>query len=129
MQKVADVYYEGRSRDHSRRGPSGERYHFSRGAAGASDRGAGVYSVKDAMHFDKKGVFRVEWTGVGRVVKSSQSLESPTSDVEAMLVDMGYRAKQKLAKSLGLSAGGSEDELEERLRPAVEELQQQMEEL
>lgn len=125
---IAKVYYEGRSLRHSRRGPSGERYQFSKGQQGAPDVPAAVESVKDALYFADSGVFRVEWTTAGQIVKASQALEAPTDSIEAMLTDMAYRQKQKLAKELGLSAGGTEDELNERLKPEVEELQRQMEE-
>lgn len=125
--KVATVYYDGRQRRHSRRGPSDERYHFSKGALGADDQPAHVESVKDALYFAGLENFEVEWTAVGRVAQLSQELESPAEGIEAMLTDMGYRQKQRLAKSLGLKAGGTEDELNERLKPEVERLQQQME--
>lgn len=127
--KVATVYYEGRQRRHSRRGPSDERYHFAKGSRGAPDQPAEVESVKDALFFGRLDNFRVEWSAVGRIAQLSQELERPADDIEAMLTEMGYRQKQRLAKSLGISAGGTEDELEDRLRPEVERLQQQMEEI
>jgi hypothetical protein len=125
--KLATVYYTGDNRRHSRRGPSGERYNWSRGTHGASDTPASVESVKDALHFAGLDVFRVEWTGVGRVAKMSQALEEPADGISSMLSDMGYRQKQALAKNLGLKAGGKEEELDARLRPEVEKLQEQME--
>jgi len=126
--KVATAYYTGPQRSHNRRGPSGQQYHFSKGAKGAPDVPAEVDSVKDALYLDERGVFDVEWTAIGQVVRLSKSLESPADEIEAMLSDMGYRQKQKLASNLGLKAGGKEDELDERLRPEVERLQAQMEE-
>lgn len=125
--KVATVYYTGRQRRHSRRGPSGERYSFQTGQLGAPDSPATVDSVKDALYFEDVGVFEVDWSAIGRVAKASQSLEEPAGEIGSMLSDMGYRQKQKLAKSLGLKAGGSEEELDDRLRPEIEQLQNQME--
>lgn len=126
---VATVYYTGRQRQHSRRGPSEERYHFAKGALGAPDQPADVDSVKDALYFARHDAFEVDWTAIGRVARMASELEGPASDIEAMLTEMGYRQKQQLAKSLGLNAGGSEDELEERLEPEVKRLQEQMEDL
>lgn len=125
--KIADVYYEGHGRRHSRRAPSDERYNFQKGQRGAPDRPAEVHSVKDALYFARNETFRVEWTAAGKVAEVSQELEAPANEIGAMLSDMGYRRKQQLAKQLGLSAGGKEDELDERLRPEIEQLQQSME--
>lgn len=127
--KVADVYYDGRSLRHSRRGPTDERYNFSRGQGGAPDVPAEVESITDALYFDRTEDFRVEWTALGHVARQSQALDAPSSGIEAMLTDMGYRQKQKLAKRLGLKAHGTEDELTERLQPEIERLEEQMENL
>lgn len=127
--KIATVYYEGQNRRHSRRGPSDERYQFQKGQRGSPDIPAETDSVEDALYFAENDTFRVEWTAVGKVAKASQELEGPATGIESMLSEMGYRQKQKLAKSLGLKAGGPEDELDERLKPEVEQLQRQMEEM
>lgn len=127
--KVADVYYEGRSLRHSRRGPTDERYHFSKGQGGVPDSPAPVESITDAMYFDATEDFRVEWTALGHVARQSQALDAPTTGIESMLTDMGYRQKQKLAKRLGIKAHGTEDELTERLEPEMKRLQEQMENL
>lgn len=127
--KLADVYYTGPGRHKQRRGPSGERYRFTVGSNGAPDVPAPVESVRDAIYFAEHDVFRVEWTPLGRVAKASTTLEGPASGVDAMLDEWGYRTKQQLAKSLGLNAGGSEEEIEDRLGPEIERLQKQMEEL
>lgn len=125
--KLATVYYEGRNRRHSRRGPSDERYNFQRGVRGESDVPADVSTVKDALYFARSDTFRVEWTAMGNVAKLSQELDEPADGIESMLSEMGYRSKQRLAKRLGLNAGGTEDELTERLEPEIERLQRQME--
>lgn len=127
--KFADVYYEGRQMRHSRRGPSDQRYHFKRGTSDTKDIPARVDSVKDALYFARTEIFRVEWTAVGQVARASMELEAPASEIEAMLSDLGYRQKQRMAKRLGLNAGGKEEELDERLRPEIEQLQEQMEEI
>lgn len=126
--KIATVYYEGPGRRLNRRGPSDERYTFSKGQFGAPDIPAEVYSVEDALQFARSDNFRVEWSPMGRIAKLSQSLDAPATEIGAMLSEMGYRQKQNLAKKLGLKAGGTEEELEERLKPEVEELRARMEE-
>lgn len=123
--KVATVQYVGRSLHHSRRGPSDERYRFVRTTSGNSDSAVGVESVEDALYFERKGVFEVEWTPLGQLVRQT---DGPVTEAESALANIGYRQKQKMAKSLGLKASGSEEELEERLKPEVEELQKVMEE-
>lgn len=122
--KVADVYYEGRSRRHSRRGPTDKRYSWLKTTSKVEDIPEEVEDVEDALHFEGVSVFRVEWTPLGRIAKEA---DGPVTETEAALQQVGYRTKQKLAKSLGLKADGSEDELDERIEPHIQELQQQME--
>lgn len=125
--KVAEVYYTGPGMHKTARAPSDEQYTMSKGSRGAPDSSASAESVRDALYFDGKDNYRVEWTTIGQVAQHADGLESPADGIGAMLNDMGYRAKQRLAKSLDLKASGSEDELDERLRPEVERLQRQME--
>ena len=120
--KVAEVRYTGRKRRDRRRGPSGEEYHFHRSQEGATP--LAVSSVKDAEYFAETGVHDVEWTGLGEVVKST---DGPLTSVEAMLDDMVYQEKQRLASKLGTKASGKEEEIDERLKPRIEDLQEQME--
>lgn len=124
--KVAEVYYVGRGRRHSRRGPTDQRYSWQRRSsdADADDRPAAVDNVEDALYFDELDVFRVEWSPVGKIVKNT---EGPVSEAGEALQNMGYRQKQKLAKSLGIKADGKEEELNERLQPEVDRLKEQME--
>lgn len=122
--KVAEVNYVGRSRRHSRTAPSGRRYRFTRTTSGNEDYGEAVEDVQDARYFERHSVFEVEWTPLGLLAKQT---EGPVTEVEATLSSIGYRQKQRIAKALDVKAGGSEEELEERLKPAIKELQQQME--
>lgn len=128
--KIAEVRYTGRGRRHSRRGPSGTRYSFLKTTSGNEDVTDSVDSVKDAVYFAKNDVFEVEWTATGHLARLSQNLEGAADGIEALFEDhLEYRDKQELAKKLGLNAGGKEEELEDRLRPEIERLQEQMEEL
>lgn len=122
--KVAEVYYTGSTQRYSRRGPSDKRYNFQHTTSDVDDIPAVVENVEDALHFDDRPNFRVEWTPMGRVVKAT---EGPVSETEAALGQMGYRQKQRIAKSLGIRADGSEDELNDRIAPEVEKLKEQME--
>lgn len=72
--------------------------------------------MDDALHFDRMGSpYEVVWTGVGKVARSGKKpLKS--------LKKMGYRQKQSLAKEFGIKANQSEDDLEDELRPVVEQL-------
>lgn len=121
---VAEVRYVGRQRRHSRRGPSDERYSWQRRTSGVPDKTVEVENVEDALYFDESDVFEVEWSPLGRIAKAT---ESPVTDAQAALNQIGYREKQRIAKALGLNAGGTEDELEERIEPEIETLQEQME--
>lgn len=124
--KVADVYYTGRSRHHTRRGPSDERYVFKRRTSGVEDLPAEVHNVEDAIYFAESDEFDVQWTAVGELAKRT---EGPVEDAKAALSEMAYRQKQKVAKALGVKANKSEDELDEALAPEIERLEQQMENL
>jgi hypothetical protein len=122
--KVAEVRYTGRGRRHSRRGPSDKRYSWQRTTTGQPDTVEEVDNVQDALYFAESGVFEVEWSPLGRLAKAT---EGPVTESEAALEQIGYRQKQKIAKSLGLKAGGSEDELDERIQPEIDRLKEQME--
>lgn len=121
---VAEVRYVGRQRRHSRRGPSDERYSWQRRTSGVPDKTVEVENVEDALYFDESDVFEVEWSPLGRIAKAT---ESPVTDAQAALKQIGYREKQRIAKAFGLNAGGTESELEERIEPEIETLQEQME--
>lgn len=124
--KVAEVTYVGRNRRHSRRGPSGERYSWLKRTSDVPDDTEEVTEVQDALAFDDVGVLSVEWTPLGELAKHT---EGPADEAAAALAQMGYRAKQQVAKSLGVRADGTEEELEERLQPEVERLADTMEDI
>lgn len=122
--KVADVYWRGRGNRHSRRGPSDKRYSWVSTTSDVDDIPAEVDEVQDAIYFADSDVFEVEWTPLGQLAKATEGAASSSA---AALGQMGYRQKQKVAQSLGIRADGSEEELEERITPEVEELRKQME--
>lgn len=86
-----------------------------------------VESLESAEWLAGQEQFVVEWTIQGRAVRRLTRDEYDTP--AEMLSDWGYRAKQQLAKSFGIKANQSEDELEEELEEEVERLQTQMENL
>jgi hypothetical protein len=122
--KVAKVYYNGRSRRHSRRGPSDKRYSWQKTTSGVPEHPEVVDNVEDALYFEDNEIFDVQWTPLGEIAKKS---EGPATEAEATLTHMGYREKQRLASALGLKASGKEEELTERLEPEVERLKQELE--
>lgn len=113
--KIAEVTYVGTMTSNKHRGPSGESYYF-RAPRGQEPRPEVIDNVDDALHFDRMGSpYEVEWTGVGKVARSGKKpLKS--------LKKMGYRQKQALAKEFDIKANQSEDDLEDELRPVVEQL-------
>lgn len=124
--KVASVTYTGRmGRHHRQVKATGNRFTWRRNADG-SVSSVTVEDIEDALYFESRNAFDVEWTPLGRLAKSA---EGPVDDIQSSLSDMSYRAKQEIAKALGLKASGKEEEIEERIRPEIERLQQQMEEL
>lgn len=122
--KVADVYWRGRGNRHSRRGPSDQRYNWLSTTSDVDDIPVEMDSVEDAAYFADLENFEVRWTPLGRLAKAT---DGHASEAEAALEQIGYRQKQRMAKSLGVRADGSEDELTERLAPEVEDLREQME--
>lgn len=122
--KVAEVRYTGRGIRHSSRGPSDKRYSWVRRTSGVSDSVVEIHNVEDALYFDRKEAYDVEFTPLGHL---AVKVEGPVNEAEAALAALGYREKQRIAKSLGINAGGTESELEERLEPEIERLKEQME--
>lgn len=115
--KIATVRYEGNVRNKTHRAPSGEMYRFGYEPPEVS-------SVSDAEFFEEKPNYVVEWSAVGTLTrKYSDDYES----MKEAIKDLGYRKKQDLAKSLGIQANQSEDDLEEALEGYAEQLQHQME--
>jgi len=86
-----------------------------------------VESLESAEWLDDQQQFVVEWTIYGRAMRrlTREEYDTPAE----MLSDWNYRAKQRLAKSFGIKANQSEEELEAELEDEVERLQTQMENL
>lgn len=118
--KIAEVKYVGPMRSHTRRGPSGEEYHF-RNPMGGEPHPTDVNSVQDARALEEQDVFDVEWTAQGEVARRVGRQASSAKDA---LSALSYRQKQRLTSALNLDVKGNspEDELEEALEPAVEEM-------
>lgn len=110
--KLADVTYEGPMRTHTYRCTSGRSYTFVRG------RPKPIDNLDDAREMAKG--FEVDWTLHGEIARRTDgSLEQAREVVS----EMGYRQKQKLAKTVGIKANQSEEDLEEELKEQVEGLQ------
>lgn len=124
--KVAEVYYVGRGRRASRRGPSDERYNFRKTTSEAPDAPTPVHKVEDAIAFEDLAAFEVDWTPMGRLARAT---DGPSTSAQAALSDMGYRAKQEIAKAVGVKANQKEDKLDEELEGEITQLQSQMEQM
>lgn len=120
--KVAEVRYVGRLRRKRERAPSDEEYVFHRSTQGSVP--VSVDSLEDADFFAEKELFEVEWTSLGEVTRVT---DGPMDSIEAMLGDMVYQQKQKLASKLGTKASGKEEEIDEALEEAIKDLQHDME--
>lgn len=121
--KIADVTYTGKKTYARYRGPSGERYVFASGTPTGTAT-VTVESYVDAKKFESCGGYEVNWSKFGQTVNSAGG---SVGSVSQTLSEMVYQQKQTLAASLGMSGKGSEEDLDERLRPAIEELQEEME--
>lgn len=124
--KVATVTYQGRMRTHNRKGPSGETYHFTNPSSGAPTEQV-VQSLEDARHFEQQDdTFDVDWTAQGRVARM---VGDSVADAGSVLKNLSYRQKQRLTSSLNLDVKGNapEEELNEALEPAVQEMTEQIE--
>lgn len=124
MPKIAEVRYTGSMRSHTRRGPSGEQYRLYN-TPHTDDKWEPVYEVVDAHAFEDADVLDFRWTGMGKVLSE---LDGPASETEAMLEQLGYRAKRRIAKRLGLEFDGNpkEAQLDEALEPELDDLQEAM---
>lgn len=118
--KVAEVTYVGPMQYAYPKPPSGEDYRIWSGSS------VPVHNVDDAQFFDEeKGeIYEVDWTAQGRLMSE---VKDDVSDAKEALKSLGYRQKQTLAKSFGIKANQTEDELEEELQEVAEELQEDME--
>lgn len=124
--KVATVTYQGRMRSHNRKGPSGQMYHFSNPVSDDPTT-LPVRSLEDARHFEQKSdTFELEYTAQGKV---ANMVGDSVSNASSVLKELSYRQKQRLTSSLNLEVKGNapEEELDEALEPAVEEMTQRIE--
>ena len=122
--KYAEVTYTGRMRKNTYRPPgktTPDGMTFTHGVPKS------VESLEVAEWLESKSQFDVEWTARGRVAR--QLVGDEYDSIEEMWSDWGYRAKQQLAKSFGIKANQSEEDLESELENEVQELQSQMERL
>lgn len=118
--KYAEISYVGPMRSVFRKGESGTEYRF-RSPMGGNPRPVAVHNLQDALSLAEQDVFEVDWTVQGEVAKRVGPSASNAKDA---LADLSYRQKQRLTSTLNLDVKGNakEDELEEALEPAVEEM-------
>lgn len=124
--KVAKVTYRGRMRSHNRKGVDGTTYHFNKPVSGEATT-LPVYSLEDARRFEKQDdTFEVEYTAQGQVARM---VGDSISNASSVLKELSYRQKQRLTSGLNLDVKGNapEEELDEALEPAVEEMTEQIE--
>lgn len=120
--KVAKVRYTEGARVRTFTGPTGQKYTFKHYTEGKHY--ASVEEVEDALFFDDRDSFVVSWTPAGLIARATHgSIES----AKEVLSSLDYRQKQKLAKDRGIKANQSEEELEEELQKAVEQLAERAE--
>ena len=123
--KIATVRHTGRLRRVKHRPPgSTETYSFTSRSRIEDSNSVPMESLSDAQYFADRDVFEVNWTPLG---KALTSVSIPSTGATAMLKEMKYQQKQHLAASLNLGGGGTEEDLNDRLEPAIEDLQSEME--
>lgn len=113
-------------RSHNRKGPSGATYHFTNPVSGEPTTLA-VHSLEDARQFEQQDeTFDVEYTAQGQVARM---VGDSVANAGSVLKELSYRQKQRLTSSLNLEVKGNapEEELDEALAPAVEEMTEQIE--
>lgn len=123
--KFAEVKYTGSMRSAHRKGADGARYRF-RNPMGGNPAPVSVRNLEDALSFAEQDVFEVDWTVQGEVARR---VGKHASDAQEALGGLTYRQKQRLTTALGLDVQGNskEEELEEALEPAVDEMIRQIE--
>lgn len=120
--KIARARYTGTMVSKFYRGPSGEQYKFKNPEN--NPRWVDIESIRDAENLASNDVYEVDFTPLGTTLVS---FEGPMNNIDAMMEEMGYHAKQKIAKRFGIKANQKEEDLEEAIRPEVEQLAEQME--
>lgn len=123
--KLADVSYHGPMRSATRYGEEGTYYKF-RNPMGGDPQPEAVYNLHDALRFAEQDVFEVDWTVQGEVARRVGRQVQSAQDA---MRELSYRQKQRLTTALNLDVKGNskEEELDEALEPAVEEMLQQIE--
>ncbi len=116
--KYADVTYTGPMKHHRHKTETGNWYEFNH------ERPVPVGSVEDAEMFAGLEPFTVEWTIHGQLARQ---VGDEVGSVSEALSTFGYRQKQSLAKTLGIKANQSEEDLEEELQEEVDSLQEVVE--
>lgn len=126
--KVATVKYTGQMQSQTVRCPSGTQYSLSN-PMGGSPVETDVTSVEDAVWFERRSdVYDLEWTATGELAKK---VHQPATDAKEAIEEIGYHTKKRIAGSLGLDVSNNpkQEELDEELEEAVDDLQKQMEEM
>lgn len=100
--------------------PSGNTYLFSPG------RSREVTNLQDFQYFRNQPSYEVEPTGRGQLYAA---LSGDEDSVEDAVSEFGYSLKQKIAKSLGIKANQSDEDLTEELTDEAEKLKEEMERL
>lgn len=116
--KLAEVKCASQSRSTTHRVPSGRKYRFRAGMW------TDVEELEDARYFDDSAAHDVDWTARGMLVSTMAGSEDSVSDA---ISEFSYRAKQELAKTFGIKANQAEEDLEEQLQEAAEDLEIEME--
>jgi predicted CopG family antitoxin len=83
-----------------------------------------VQSLEDLKYFTSKSQYTVSESARGQL---ALKLAGDEESVAEAISELAYGAKQQLAKSLGIKANQSSEDLEEALTEAAEEIQLQME--
>lgn len=116
--KVAEVECLARSRRTTHRVPSGRKYLFRSGQT------TEVTDLTDARYFAGRNEYEVSWTARGKLMSK---LSGESDSVGDAIASFSYGAKQELAKTFGIAANQSDEELQEQLTEVAEELEQEME--
>lgn len=115
--KLAEVEYTGRMRNQRHQSVTGKTYVFRQSTID-------VERVEDMREFARKPNFEVSKTAFGEMAELAidESVE-----VREKLEELGYTAKQELAKHFDIKANQSSEDLEDELSEVAESLKEHME--
>ena len=116
--KLAEVKCASQSRSTTHRVPSGRKYRFRSGER------VEVTALEDVRYFAESPAYDVNWTARGMLAAKMAGGEDSVADA---ISEFSYRAKQELAKTFGIKANQSEEDLEEQLQEAAKDLEIEME--